>query len=193
MYMVYEKSALGYNEFVNEKRTLNVRERQVLLLINGIRNIDDLEKFFKKELLIDTIQKLESNGFIQRHQSSIDNQSYVDNSTVTRNNPSTTQASLSSLAFFNTETTTTPINPEKFAAVKTILINATDDYLGLMGRSMKERISQCDNETELRNCISSWHMAMRESKLGRESTDFLMEQIHQTLENKMLDGDLITH
>lgn len=193
--MVYEKSALGYNEFVNEKRTLNVRERQVLLLINGIRNIDDLEKFFKKELLIDTIQKLESNGFIQRHQSSVDSQSYVDNHAVTRNNPSTstTQPTLSSLAFFNTENPTIPINPAKFAAVKTILINATDDYLGLMGRSMKERISQCDNETELRNCISSWHMAMRESKLGRESTDFLMEQIHQTLENKMLDGDLITH
>ncbi|MES2182072.1 MAG: hypothetical protein V4493_08230 [Pseudomonadota bacterium] len=187
--MVYEKSALGYNEFVNEKRTLNVRERQVLLLINGIRNIDDLEKFFKKEILIDTIQKLESSGFIQRHQSG------VDSSSVTSNSPSTstTQPSFTTLPFFNPETTTAPINPAKFAAVKTILINATDDYLGLMGRSMKERISQCDNEIDLRNCISSWHMAMRESKLGRESTDFLMEQIHQTLENKMLDGDLITH
>ena len=41
MSIVYEKSALGCNEFINEKRTLNVRERQVLVLVNGIRNIDE--------------------------------------------------------------------------------------------------------------------------------------------------------
>lgn len=181
-YMVYEKSALGYNEFVNEKRTLNVRERQVLLLVNGVRNIDDLEKFFKKDHLIDTIQKLEASGFIQPF-----------NTTISNNNVNSNSSSLTTLSFFNPEATATPINPAKFSAVKTILINATDDYLGLLGRSMKERITKCDNEVDLKSCISSWHMAMRESKLGRESTDFLMEQIHQTLENKMLNGDSVSH
>lgn len=46
--MVYEKSELGHNEFTGNKRTLSVRERQVLLLVNGVRNLDALEKFFKK-------------------------------------------------------------------------------------------------------------------------------------------------
>ena len=182
MYMVYEKSVLGYNEFVSEKRTLNVRERQVLLLVNGVRNIDDLEKFFKKEHLLDTIQKLEASGFIQPF-----------NTTSSNNNVNSNRSSLTTLSFFNPEATATPINSAKFSAVKTILINATDDYLGLLGRSMKERITKCDNEVDLKSCISSWHMAMRESKLGRESTDFLMEQIHQTLENKMLSGDSVSH
>jgi len=177
--MVYEKSALGYNEFINEKRTLSVRERQVLLLVNGVRNIDDLEKFFRKELLVETIQKLESGGFIQQPNS----KSIANSNKIAKSHP------LTALSFFNAETAAIPINPAKIASVKAILINATDDYLGLMGRSIKERIANCDNEVDLRNCISSWHMAMRESKLGRESTDFLMEQIHQTLENKILDTD----
>jgi phosphopantetheine adenylyltransferase len=56
--MVYEKSALGFNEFINQNRTLSVRERQVLLLVNGVRNVDDLEKFFKKEHLTTTLNKL---------------------------------------------------------------------------------------------------------------------------------------
>lgn len=184
--MVYEKSALGYNEFVNEKRTLNVRERQVLLLVNGVRNIDDLEKFFRKDHLIDTIHKLESQGFIQ-----------LFNSTNTTHNKLTeNKSSLTTLSFFNPENTAQPINATKIEAVKNILINATDDYLGLIGRNMKERIAKCENEIDLRNCVSSWHMAMRESKLGRESIDFLMEQIHQTLENNMQDNALserITH
>ncbi|MBA3696617.1 MAG: hypothetical protein H0W85_07640 [Methylotenera sp.] len=173
--MVYEKSALGYNEFTNDRRTLNVRERQVLLLVNGVRNMEELEKFFKKELLTETMLKLELEGFI-----------YPAGSQT-----STKGAQTAGMfgRFLDTQSETPPINPAKIAAVKTILLEATDDYLGLMGRTLKEKIDQCDNEADLRNCISKWHMAMRESKLGRESTDFLMEQIHQTLENKMLDAE----
>lgn len=169
--MVYEKSALGYNEFIGSKRTLSVRERQVLLLVNGVRNLDELEKFFKKELLIDTIKKLESDGYIQ----------HPTGNQLNQNASQTTQS------FFDTQNLTIPICPTKLMAVKTILCEATDDYLGIMGRNIKLRIEACDNEIDLRHCISSWHMAMRESKLGRESTNFLMEQIHQTLENKMMD------
>ncbi len=43
--MVYEKSILGFNEFTAEKRTLGVRDRQVLLLVNGVRKLEDLENF----------------------------------------------------------------------------------------------------------------------------------------------------
>jgi hypothetical protein len=168
--MVYEKSALGYNEFINDKRTLHFKERQVLLLVNGLRKVEELEQFFKKDLLTEIIKKLESNGYIQRPQGVL----------TEKKPPITTQS------FFNADDTATPINPEKIEAIKTILVEATDDYLGLMGRSLKIRIETCSDGGDLRNCISSWHMAMRESKLGRESTSFLMEQIHQALENKML-------
>jgi hypothetical protein len=185
--MVYEKSARGYTEFTNNKRTLNVRERQVLLLVNGVRNMEELEKFFKKELLIDTIIKLETEEFIYPADtpsgSALVNQSIANQSIANQSN------NISGRFFLNTQSATIPINPAKMAAIKSILLAATDDYLGLMGRNIKEKIASCDNETDLRNCISSWHMAMRESKLGRESTDFLMEQIHQTLENKMLEAE----
>lgn len=178
--MVYEKSALGYNEFTNNRRTLNVRERQVLLLVNGVRNMEDLEKFFKKELLTETILKLELEGFI--YPANTQSNGTLLNQTT----------NVSGHFFLNTQSATIPINPAKMAAIKTILLEASDDYLGLMGRGIKDKIAKCDNETDLRNCISSWHMAMRESKLGRESTDFLMEQIHQTMENKLMDAEIDT-
>jgi hypothetical protein len=171
--MVYEKSARGFSEFITEKRSLHVRERQVLLLVNGIRNLDELEKFFKKELLTEAIQKLELGGYIQQSRGT-----YIEK------NPSAT-----TLSFFNVGETNTPINRANIAAIKAILAESTDDYLGIMGRSLKDRIETCSSEIDLRNCISSWHMAMRESKLGRESASFLMEQINRTLDNKMLDAD----
>ena len=178
--MVYKKSALGYNEFTNNRLTLNVRERQVLLLVNGIRNMDDLEKLFKKELLTETIIKLELEGFI--------NPTNAQSSGTLANQAT----NIAGRFFLNTQPASIPINLAKMAVIQHILLEASDDYLGLMGRNIKEKITQCENEIDLRNCISSWHMAMRESKLGRESTDFLMEQIHQTLENKMLEAETYT-
>jgi hypothetical protein len=179
--MIYEKSARGYIEFSSNKRSLGVRERQVLLLVNGIRTLDDLEKFFKKDHLLDTLHKLEAGGYIQYTQE-------LEKTTQS----STAVASLHIDDVFKHAPTTAsvfetglsnPIAAETLEAVKIILIEACEDYLGLMGRAIKARISACDNEMELRNCISSWHMAMRESKLGRESTSFLMQQIHHVLEH----------
>lgn len=175
--MVYEKSARGFSEFITEKRSLHVRERQVLLLVNGVRNLDDLEKFFKKELLTETIQKLELGGYIQQP----------------RGTHTEKKLSAPTQPFFNVDHTSTPISPENMTAIKAILVESAHDYLGIMGRSLKSRIEACSDENDIRNCISSWHMAMRESKLGRESASFLMEQIHQTLDNKILDADSHRH
>lgn len=170
--MVYEKSVLGLNEFTAEKRSLGVRERQVLLLVNGVRKLDDLEKFFKRDHLLDTIKKLEAEGYIHpQHahlQTGIKPESDIK------------------LPFLEADGTAQPICPGKLAAIKTILLEASDDYLGIMGRGIKAKIEACDSEHSLKQCISSWHMAMRESKLGRESASFLMEQIHQTLEGKII-------
>jgi hypothetical protein len=174
--MVYEKSRLGFNEFTNKKRTLGVRERQVLLLVNGVRNLDDLNKFFKKDLLLDTIKKLETEGYIQLphgQQRPPEFANTFQNPLVLQDIPSKTEAICST----------------KMATVKAILIEATDDHLGIMGRGIKANIETCDNENNLRQTISSWHMAMRESKLGRESASFLMEQIHKTLEGEIISAE----
>jgi len=176
--MVYEKSTRGFNEFASNQRTLSVRERQVLLLVNGVRNLDDLNKFFKQEQLLDTIKKLESEGYIQRPQDQQAQQAM----------PVAPHTSTITLSLLEAADQATPICPAKLTAVKSILIEATDDYLGMMGRAIKTKIENCENETSLRQCISSWHMAMRESKLGRESASFLMEQIHQTLEGNIIDA-----
>lgn len=104
---------------------------------------------------------------------------------LSRNN-STSISEPISLPFSNTITPLSTINPAKIDAIKSILIESADDYLGIMGNNIKICVNLCGNEYDLRSCISVWHMTMRESKLGRESICFLIEQIHQTLENRML-------
>lgn len=174
--MVYEKTVLGCNEFSSTQRSLHFKERQLLLLMNGSRSNKDLEKLFKSEQLHELILKLESKGYIQR----------VGSNSIIKTISETRSYLVSDLPFIT-------ISPTQLVSIKVILINATDDYLGLMGRTLKEHIANCDDEISLKNCLSTWHMAMRESKLGRESTDFLMEQIHQILAGNMTDTDHHMH
>lgn len=146
--MVYEKSARGYTEFTNNKRTLNVRERQVLLLVNGIRALEDLERFFKKEHLMVTLEKLEAGGFIQRIDKGFP--SGAPATTNVASAPPATDfsiASLSAISFSQSENGSVTMNAAAMEAIKTILIEATEDYLGLMGRVLKARISACDHES----------------------------------------------
>ena len=51
--MIYQKSTLGVQEIASSQRSLGVRQRQVLVLINGKRSIEELEGFFEKQQLND--------------------------------------------------------------------------------------------------------------------------------------------
>lgn len=137
--MIYEKSARGYGEFSNSKRSLTVRERQVLLLVNGIRTLDDLEKFFKKNHLIETLLKLENGGFIQCAEQSLSLQSplFAENLTsaniASANIDKVLQAAPTTASLLETGLNQ-PLSSDSLEAVKMILIEACEDYLGLMGR-----------------------------------------------------------
>ncbi len=165
--MIYQKSTLGIQEIASSQRSLGVRQRQVLVLINGKRSIEELEGFFEKQQLSDILIALTQGGFVQ-----------------TLDTPFTTPATQQTSHIFSD--TTILLNREQINAIQQILLNGADDYLGIMGRGIKEKIQKTENFEQLRSYISIWHMALRESKLGRESAGFLMEQINQTIGNKTL-------
>lgn len=166
--MIYQKSTLGIQEIASSQRSLSVRQRQVLVLINGKRSIEELEGFFEKQQLSDILASLTEGGFL-----------------LTLNAPlvaSITQQTPHALLDISVV-----LSHEQINTIQQILLNGAEDYLGIMGRSIKEKILKIENSDHIKSCISIWHMALRESKLGRESAGFLMEQINQTIENKNID------
>lgn len=169
--MIYQKSALGMHEIFSSERSLSTRERQVLVLIDGKRSTEELEGFFDKKQLRETLAKLEQLDFIQP----------LDALVPVSHSP----------AYAINYIAESPIalSPEQMDSIKQILINGADDYLGIMGRGLKEKIQTTTDFKKLRNFISLWHMAMRESKLGRESAGILMHQINQTIESSIQTED----
>ena len=168
--MIYQKSTLGIQEIASSQRSLGVRQRQVLVLINGKRSIEDLEGFFEKQQLNEILTTLTQGGFVQ-----------------TLNTPLTGDTEQSTSHVISDSAVT--LSHEQIITIQQILLNGADDYLGLMGRGIKETIVKTENFEQLKSCISIWHMSLRESKLGRESEGFLMKQINQTIENKTLGED----
>jgi hypothetical protein len=164
--MIYQKSALGMQEIFSSERSLNTRQRQVLVLIDGKRSIDDLEAFFERRQLAEILLMLEQEGF-----------------TSMLDGPYTGSTAQAGQTLSESKTV---LSDDQINIIKQILINGADDYLGLLGRSLKEKIHTTAEFKKLRHFISMWHMAMRESKLGRASADILMEQINNTIENGML-------
>ena len=69
----------------------------------------------------------------------------------------------------------------KLSSIKIILAISTKEHLGIMGRSMLQRIEAVENYDQLKSCISHWHMAIRESKTGKVSAPVLMEEVNQLL------------
>lgn len=173
--MVYEKSVRGYGEFNSVSRTLHFKERQVLLLMNGVRTLEELERLFARDQLSEIVSKLASHGYIQ-----------LVGSHHTLEVASKVPVSLADMTF-------TAIDEVKLTTIKVIVIEAVNDYLGLMGRGIKAQIEACHDEVSLKSALSIWHMAMRESKLGRESASFLMGQIYQILQNKIIGDNAARH
>lgn len=161
--MVYEKTASGINEIAGSNRQLAPKQRQVLIMIDGKRSLQDIANSLPRVPVIEIIQELETQGFILDPKAS---KSFKP-STLTPQN----EAPLI-------------ISEEKMAETKTLLIASTTEHLGLMGRTMNEQIQSASSYEQLRTCISRWHMAIRESKGGRMIADELMLKVQMTLSSQ---------
>ncbi len=156
--MVYEKTASGIDEITGNQRRLNPKQRQVLILIDGKRTLNEIAQSLPRLTVVEIIEELAAQGFIQ-------------DPNRPKTIPHVIEAALS----------TPEISAEQMAATKNILISSTTEYLGLMGRTMSEQISTASSYEQLKACISRWHMAIRETKGGRMMADELMSKVQMTL------------
>lgn len=198
--MVYEKSFSGQQELNNNQRALNARQRQVLIMIDGKRTKDDLERYLQNLDVGEIIADLERQGYIHTPGKAkvahipVVNPSFASNTAATLDQTpaavsmptqiaTEVQPQPQSLAASSPETTDDdlPIDSGKLAAVKIILSISAKEHLGLMGRAMIEKIEKIGDRAQLKAVISQWHMAIRESKSGRATASVLIEEVNQLI------------
>lgn len=165
--MVYQKSYSGMQEISGNQRALNLRQRQVLIMIDGKRSQDDLEKHLNHLDVAEIVADLKKLG-------------YINDPTAPAVKPETINT-VAPVAVQPVQDSATDAG--QTAVMKEILLSSAREYLGIMGQSMTQKIEAAQSLEQVKACISQWHMAIRESKLGKPVAGVLMEQVQQILAN----------
>ena len=160
--MIYQKTPTGLAEISAAQKTLNFRQRQVLIMVDGKRDVDTLIQLLRQPALQQTLDELQTLGHI---------------ADVARPSGMAIQTSLPA----SEQVIRPQLSQIQANAIKEILIASTEQYLGIMGRGLKVKIEAAADDSQITTCASEWHMAMRESKSGRDMAGKLMDQVQQIL------------
>jgi len=170
---VYQKTLKGIAEIAATDKTLNFRLRRALILVDGKRSDVEIGVYLNQINMPEILADLEALGHIYN----------------TANPSPPSLAVTPAPAPAQTQAPTPPPNTDhavlmteqQVNAVKSILISSTEQHLGIMGRGLKQKIESAGTDEQLIACTSQWHMAIRESKLGREIAGALMDEVQQLL------------
>lgn len=73
------------------------------------------------------------------------------------------------------------VDEQTMSAIKRIIADTCGEHLGIFSRELVDKTQQAQDDKQLRVCISQWHMAMQESKTGRESCFDWLNEVNELL------------
>lgn len=177
--MVYQKSYSGMLEISGSQRVLNLRQRQVLIMIDGKRTQDDLEKHLNHLDVAEIVADLEKLGYIHDPASPAAKPAA---SAIPPAAPVAEPVMVEADAIAAAEPAPEPSGDAgQFIVLKDVLVSSAKEYLGIMGQGITQKIEAAKDMDQLKSYVSQWHMAIRESKLGKPIAGVLMEQVQQIL------------
>jgi len=169
MNKVYVKTVKAVNEFEQGNRTLSLKHRQILMMVDGKRTNSELANFFSSRNAIQMLLDLEKLGFLM-------------SSDAAKNQPVNNQSDPNNQSN-QTKPTEDSLSLEHLTFIKTFLVEEARMQLGLMSREIEKKIVEVQNSDDLKTCIARWHMAIRDSRNGRTVSDKLMERLTHLLAN----------
>lgn len=164
MSKILKKSEKGHKEFEQGVRTLGLKYRQLLVMVNGQRSTSDLIELLDQAETLQMLQELEKMGYVED----------VHTAHALTGKKSAHDDNLED------------ITGENIEHVKEFLTDELVKHTGaFLNRDLIERIRLVQRGADLKPCISRWHMAMREARCGNEVADQLMEDLHYLIANPL--------
>lgn len=155
---VFAKTAAGHAALTERTALLNGRQRSLLIVINGKRDYATLQGIVPELSLAPALGALHELGLI----------------TLIAGEARPIAAPAIQAA--------APEAP-RFEAVKQMMTESAERFLGPMAGALARRISAANDDKQLRAAMGHWHMALRESKYGREHVDELLLRVGALLES----------
>jgi hypothetical protein len=158
---IFQKTAGGLSEIGNRSDALTVKQRRVLILVNGKNDISTLRKLSLCKDIVEILDTLLRQGFIDR----------VGGGT----------------AYDYAPDTTLPQVPETSARdlmCNTLLAFANRARVG----KLIEQINWAKDSDSLKDLVKPWHQAMVETPSGMYQADELRQEVLQMIQHEENSG-----
>lgn len=154
--LVYAKTAAGRQEVGQRGANLNARQRTALIMLDGQRDARVLETLMPADQVAPILAALIALDLIAA-------------------------ASSADVPVAAAPAPVPATAPVALADIKAELIHAAELYLGVMAGDVVARVRQAGDAAQLLRVLGHWHMAMQDSKHGREAARALLDKTRVTL------------
>jgi hypothetical protein len=153
---VFAKTPKGRSEVAQRSAGLNGKQRSILIVLDGQKRLSEIETLLPQQEVARILTVLVELALIAP----------VADEPVFL--PSDCAAATASAP---------PVDSARLVRIKAMMTGSAEKYLGVMASEVVRRVEQASDETQLLSVLGHWHMAMRESKYGRDVAGIHLEQI----------------
>lgn len=161
-----KKTTKGLTELAGAVYSLDLKSRQLLILADGQRGLEQIQQLRPNLDVHGIAQRLIAEGYltggdVEPHAAAHRNESLLLSQAITE------------------EPT---LSEEAIVQAKSIMIETTHRYVGILGSDLIRKISEAQSPIQIRNCIAQWNMAIRDSRQGRAVADQHLKEVRFSLE-----------
>ena len=182
---VFCKTEKGQEEVAQRRFGLDMRQRRVLIMMDGTKNLSTIKEMMPNDTLGSIISFLVEQGFVAQTEKSSRNASAVIVDSAAALDPARTSRIVS------TPRAAAPGAPgllqdaEKIREVKDFMTTTATTYLGLLSAGVIHHIERAEGAAQLMAMVGPWHMALRESKQGNRFAGPYLEQVTAALTGRV--------
>lgn len=196
---VFAKTAKGREEIADRRHKLSPRQRRVLILVDGSKDLDALTTMCTAVIQSDELEEVLSvllqQGFIapapaHAHASMPPSMMRKRIAAATSERaPVALQLVAPVIALVQPKPADAepqsdlPLtqDPVVIRQVKDFMTTTAHTYLGLLGAGVIQRIERAQDAAQLMSVVGHWHMALHDSKQGTRFAAPYLEQVTQSL------------
>lgn len=188
---VFVKTAKGRDEIAQRGNELNPRQRRVLIMIDGSRDLDALAVLIPEQELADAITFLAERQYIETSA-----EVHKKPQLVALKKPESADSPAAEpvvkhapplLVLAAVKPEAAPADngltndPATIRQVKDFMTTTAQTYLGLLGSDVIQRIERAKDAAQLMSVVGHWHMALHDSKQGGRFAAPYLEQVKTSL------------
>lgn len=172
MAVIFAKTSKGQDEIDKRTAGLSPRIRRVLILIDGVRNIDDIRNMVAADDLTHTLGMLEEDGFIEMKTAPAKSNGSAA--------PAKANGGLPGVTEFRTLHEWDA--PENLAKARNFMTNTLNVFVGTLGASsLLDRLQKANNLPELRSMFDEWYHAIVVTRDGRREAEALRSRLLEVI------------